>query len=235
MINKNIQLQTALLMAIILAIACIAVLYSQHIIQYYPTARQWHWVNVYWLLPAIPFLLLQRKAGLIGPFDSITDTSKRYGLPLFTGFIFGLLDLIVLKFLQHPEPYQSLPAFLQPFPYSIFLYSAGAFEVEIYYRLIPITAAMLLGRCLLNGKYAMQIFWAIAILTSLREPIEQLPSQNIWFIIYSFVSGFAMNFFQAYYYKEAGFAAAISTRLGHYLVWHILLGIFVQYVELGGK
>ena len=133
---------------------------------------------------------------------------------------------------MHPEPYTELPPFLQPFPYSIFLYFSGALEIEVFYRLIPITLILLLGKWFSDGKYFNIFLWSAIILTSLREPLEQLPNGEFWFVTYYFLTGFLMNYLQAIYFKNAGFLASLTLRLGHYLFWHILLGLYVQYVEL---
>jgi hypothetical protein len=133
---------------------------------------------------------------------------------------------------MHPEPYTELPPFLQPFPYSIFLYFSGAFEIEVFYRLIPLTLILLLGKWLAGGKYFDTFLWSAIVLTSLREPIEQLPNGELWLVVYSLLTGFLMNYFQAIYFKNAGFLASLTLRLGHYLFWHILLGIYVQFFEL---
>lgn len=41
-----------------------------------------------------------------------------------------------------------------------------------------------------------------------------------------------MNFLQAIHYRKAEFLATLSLRLGHYLLWHVLLGVYVENVEL---
>ena len=88
-----------------------------------------------------------------------------------------------------------------------------------------------MGSLLSKGRYYHLFFLFGVIVTSLREPLEQLPNGATWFVIYAFLSGFLMNFLQAIWYKKAGFLASLSLRLGHYLFWHILLGIYVQYFE----
>ncbi len=152
--------------------------------------------------------------------------------PLFIGSVFGVLDVLVIKMMMHPEPYTELPPFLQPFPYSLFLYFSGALEVEVFYRLIPLTLIFLLGKWAEGGKYFEVFAWTAIVLTSFREPLEQFPSGPWWFVAYAFLSGFLMNFFQALCLKNAGFLASLSVRLGHYLFWHILLGAYVEFVEL---
>ncbi len=153
-------------------------------------------------------------------------------LPVAIGIVFGILDLLVFKVILHPEAYRELPPFTQPFPYSMFLYFSGAFEVEVFYRLIPLTLILIIGNWYKKGKYYMIFFWAGAILTAIREPLEQLPDGGILLLVYSLLTGFLMNFLQAVWYRKAGFLASLSVRLGHYFVWHILLGIYIEYHDL---
>jgi hypothetical protein len=41
-----------------------------------------------------------------------------------------------------------------------------------------------------------------------------------------------MNLWQAYQYKKAGFLGALMIRYGHYLIWHILLGVYIEFFVL---
>ncbi|KAA3440505.1 hypothetical protein [Rufibacter hautae] len=185
-----------------------------------------------WLMLALPFLWLQPQAGLPNIWEPTVNRKQRIWLPVAIGLVFGALDILVVKMILHPDPYTELPPFLQPFPYSIGLYFSGALYVEVFYRLVPITLVLLLEQIIWRGKYAHVAFWGIATLSALREPLEQFPDGAWWFIVYSFGSGFAFNFLQALYLKKAGFLATLLIRLSHYLLWHILLGVYVEYVEL---
>lgn len=215
-------------------IAFLGIIYGNAIKTDYNNLRIWSYENILLLGIGIPFLFLQSKASLPDFLDSSVPNKKRFFYPLLIGVLFGLLDIIVIKLIQHPEPYTELPPFLQPFPYSLFLYFSGALEIEVFYRLIPLTVLLLIGKWTAGGKYFNYFMWTAIVLTSLREPLEQLPSGNTLLIIYSLLTGFLMNYFQAVYFKKAGFLASLTLRLGHYLCWHILLGVYVQYVELAG-
>ncbi|WP_207433622.1 hypothetical protein [Sabulibacter ruber] len=188
--------------------------------------------GIAWLMVALPFLWLQPQAGLPNLWEPTVYRQQRIWLPVAIGLVFGALDILVVKMILHPEPYTELPPFLQPFPYSIGLYFSGALYVEVFYRLVPITLVLLLERIICKGKYASIAFWGIAVLSALREPLEQFPDGAWWFVAYSFASGFAFNLLQAIYLKKAGFLATLLIRLSHYLLWHILLGVYVEYVEL---
>jgi hypothetical protein len=218
--------------AIFLIIAIVGLFYGRAIAAQYEFIRVWDFANIVLLLIGVPFLFFQYKARLPDFWQRDVRNKKRILYPLLTGIFFGILDILVFKIIQHPQPYATLPPFLQPFPYSLFLYFSGALEVEVFYRLIPMTIILFIGNRYKGGKYYKHSFWFGALLTSLREPLEQLPDGSLLLILYSFGTGFLMNFIQALWYKRSGFLASLFVRLGHYLLWHILLGMYVQYFEL---
>lgn len=190
--------------------------------------------NIDTILMSLIALLLffQKPAGFPSPSDKNISNKNRFWIPAAAGVVFGLLDILTIRVILHPEPYQSLPPFLQPFPYSVFLYVNGAIYMEIFYRLLPFMLVMLPASRYTPEKYHLPIFLVIATISSLAEPIMQFPEGPTWFRIYATASGFAMNFLQAWYFRKYGFFASLSVRLGHYLFWHILQGIYVEQFEL---
>ena len=216
---------------ILLTVVIITVLYGASLEQDGIAVRRWNWNNLLLVLPVIPLLFLQQKASL--PAIQTINEKKNGWLSTFgVGMLFGLLDVLIVKFIMHPEPYKELPPFLQPFPYSTFLYSSGALEVELYYRMIPLTVFLLINTFLLKKKFRNIFIIVLGIITSLIEPIQQFPGGALWFVFYATISGVAMNAWQFRSYLKYGFAASLAVRLGHYLIWHILLGIYVEFIEL---
>lgn len=215
-----------------LIIAGLGIVYAYQIKDQFSMLRIWQINNLLWLLIGIPFLFVQSKANLPDFWESSVHSSYRLINPLLIGIGFGVLDVLIIKVLMHPEPYLELPPFLQPFPYSLLLYFSGAFEIEVFYRLIPLTIFCLIGSYLYQGKYYTFFFYTGAVLTALREPLEQMPDSGFLFVSYALISGFLMNYLQAVWYKKQGFVASLIVRLGHYLMWHIVLGVYVQYFEL---
>ena len=198
----------------------------------YPNLRLWDFQNILLLSVGIPFLFLLPKAELkFIDSDQLTIKQEIY-IPANIGIMFGLLDLLVIEFILPHDRHISLPPYTQPFPYSIFLYFSGALEIELFYRLIPMALVLFLFKKFKEGKYFHHAFIIIAILTSLREPLEQIPGGHAWFILYSLATGFGMNYLQAYYFKSQSFISSLSIRLGHYLIWHILNGLVIQYFIL---
>jgi len=231
MITKNIR-NNLITYFIILLITLTGIYFGNHFVTKYFFLRVWEITNILLLLVGVPFLFFQAKSKLPDFWQSEVTNSNRFLLPIAIGIVFGILDVLIFKVILHPQPYQDLPPFTQPFPYSMFLYFSGAFEVEVFYRLIPLTLILLIGNWYKKGKYYMIFFWTGAILTSIREPLEQIPDGGIMLLSYSLLTGFLMNFLQAIWYRKAGFLASLSIRLGHYLIWHILLGIYIEYHEL---
>ncbi len=231
MIRKDI-ISNLLTYFLLLLVAVTGIYFGNNFVVKYQFLRVWEITNILLLLVGVPFLFLQTKAKLPDFWQSGILNSSRFLLPVAIGIVFGILDVLVFKVILHPLPYRELPPFTQPFPYSMFLYVSGAFEVEVFYRLIPLTLILLIGNWFKKGKFYMIFFWAGAILTAVREPLEQLPDGSVALLVYSVLTGFFMNFLQAIWYRKAGFLASLSVRLGHYFIWHILLGIYIEYHDL---
>jgi hypothetical protein len=217
---------------VLLSICLLGILYGRWIQEDYAFIRLWDFENLAWMLLGIPFLFIQKYAGIPDFWDINISNKSRLYHPVLIGAVFGILDVVVIKWMMHPEPYTELPPFLQPFPYSLFIYLSGAFEIEVFYRLIPITIMAILGKKLFSGRYFNLFLWIGIIASSLREPLEQWPAGHPVFIFYAVFSGFLMNLIQGICFFRYGFVAAYTLRLGHYIIWHILLGIYVQYFEL---
>lgn len=215
-----------------LVIALIGIFYGNAIKNEFEFLRIWDTSNILLLLLGIPFLFLFDRLHIPNLWDNNIPFQNKLYWPIIIGAVFGLLDIFVLKILVHPEPYTSLPPYLQPFPYSLFLFFSGALEIEVFYRLIPISLILLISLVVKKNSYSNYFFWIASVLTAIREPLEQLPSEGTLLIIYSFFTGFLMNFFQAIYFKKYGFLSCLFIRLGHYLFWHILLGVYVEFFEI---
>jgi hypothetical protein len=174
---------------------------------------------------------LAPRTGFPSLADSRISGWQRYWLPLFTGIGFGIVDVAFFKVFIHPEPLTALTPSMQPFPYSLLLYTSGALETEAIHRLIPIPLLMwLIGGFMLKDARSAKLFWVLAVLTSLVEPYMQMITGSVGLMIFSFLSGFIFNFIQALCFRWYGFLACLFVRLGHYLVWHILFGIITEFV-----
>lgn len=224
--------RTILAYLIFTAIAVIGIFYGKQIEPAYQGIRIWKVENIGLILIGLPFALLLPSAGLPNFTPSPLFSKKQMLIPIMIGVRFGILDVITIEWMLPHPPHTTLPAYTQPFPYSIFLYFSGAFEIEVFYRLIPLTILLLFFHRYKKGKYFEAAFYTGAVLTSLREPLEQWPQGPVWFVLYALTTGVAMNFIQALLFRRQGFMPALYVRLGHYLIWHIANGVMIQYLLL---
>lgn len=221
--------------ALIFLVCLITWLWGILFLQNKPEYRIFGLSGILLVLSGFALVPFQKAAGFPDLLDREVAGRKRFVEPFFIGIAFAIADVIVFKLILHPEPYTSLPPFLQPFPYSLLLFFSGAVYCEVLYRLLPLTLILILISLITRGKGAGRYFWILAVLTSLWEPLEQTGNALPWVMGYTFISGFLFNFLQAVYYRKAGFLSSLSVRQGHYFLWHILLGIYVQHSLMAGK
>ncbi len=112
------------------------------------------------------------------------------------------------------------------FPASVFVYTAGAIAVECLYRLIPIGSLyFLIAHLALRRRGEAIVFWALAVLTSLIEPLSQAGLAGdrllVWVL---FASIFAFNLVEAMLWRRFGWIALLLSRLVFYLIWHVAVG-----------
>lgn len=172
---------------------------------------------------------LAPHTGFADLLDTRVSRWQRWGRPLLVGLAFASADVGVYKWVIHPGPVTSLTPFMQPFPYSVLLFGSGALYTDCLYRLIPIPVLMwLVGGLLLKNPRNTGLFWVLAGVTSLVEPYQQLITDSPALIVYSFGTGYAMNVLQAVFFRYYGFLAALTIRLGHYALWHVAFGLWVE-------
>lgn len=210
----------------------ITIIYGNYLTNQNQLVRLWNFSNLLYILPIIPLLLLQPLLNIpvnTNRWFTVNFWKKTFGV----GVLFGLLDVLVIKVLMHPQPYEALPPFLQPFPYSIFLYTSGALEIELDYRLLPLVLALLLVKWQPKWFNKKLVVLVIGFISSCIEPLLQFPeNSSLPFILYACISGLAMNGWQFWCLYKYGFSGNMAVRLGHYCIWHVLLGIYVEFIEL---
>lgn len=194
-----------------------------------PSLRQFGWDSVGLVALGLVGLWLAPRTGFADGFDWRVSHAQRFVGPFVIGLGFAVADIAVYKLVIHPEPITALMPFMQPFPYSLLLFGSGAMYVECLYRFLPIPVLMALTGWLWPRLQRSQgLFWTLALLTSLVEPLEQLITDSPALIAYSFGTGYAMNLLQAVFFRHYGFLAALFVRLGHYALWHVAFGLWVE-------
>jgi hypothetical protein len=201
-----------------------------------PRAQLFAWpVIVGFGLAGLVGVWLSDRTGFPSAWDPRVSDRQRLLYPIAMGLLIGVL-MAALDTLTHgtrifAEIY-GLERFNAPFPGSPLFYTGGAILVEVIYRLVPIPLLLwLISILALRGRAQTQVFWVLAVLTSLFEPVTQLLDAIerglLPLALAQGVPGFALNLSQAVFFRRYGFLAAILARVGMYLVWHVAYGNFI--------
>jgi hypothetical protein len=194
----------------------------------------WPAIGVFGALGLIG-IMLSHATGFPAAWDQRVDARQRFLIPALAGVVLGCVQSALNPIFNWTGFFTQASgmAFNAPWPGSVLFYTSGAIEVEVLYRLIPVCLLLWLTSSLvLRGRAQMQIFWLLAVVSSLIEPSDQdLPDlgggASLGQVGVGFAIDFALNFTQAVMFRRYGFLAAIIVRVAFYLVWHVAYGNFV--------
>ncbi|HSL30946.1 MAG TPA: hypothetical protein VK900_17225 [Anaerolineales bacterium] len=177
---------------------------------------------------------LSMRTGFPDAWDATVSNRQRLFIPILAGLVLGSLflatDLITgLSRLQEEQGIvQSTDV---AFPASLIFYPAASIVAEVPYRLLTIPLLLGLVSIFIRGQSARErVFWVLAILTSLIEPLtNNATSQVLAPIALAFVliQSFGTNLLQAAFFRKYGFVAAILVRAAFYIPFHVI-GFFVK-------
>lgn len=178
------------------------------------------------------FLLNLTK--LKGLWDDSVSIKQKLIYPLIIGLLFGAMQVIydLMTGLNAMDAASmGVESLNVVFPYSIPFYFGGAVITNIIYYLILIPIVVFIfSTKLLKGKAEDKVFWSIGILVALIEPltnpginyITQHGALGIPVILFVLL----FNLLSIWHIRKFGFISAIFLRVGDYIVWHILYGLF---------
>jgi hypothetical protein len=193
------------------------------------------------LLGLIGILFLNRST-LRGLWDGDLTARQKVLMPLATGIVLGgvhlllrlviPIDAAIAAFVQS----QGLERIAPSLAGAILGYFSGGILINILYFLILIPPVVyLVSDRLLKGQRQAIVFWSIAALLALWEPLTNPP---LAFSIERFgalgalvlvVFGFLFCGVQAWFMRAFGFVALVFVRIGLYAVTHVL------YPRLSGR
>lgn len=177
---------------------------------------------------------LSMRTGFPNAWDARITNTQRLVVPILTGLVLGGLFLatdLVTNMSQLQQEHLNIQSTDVVFPGSIFVYSAAAIYVEVVYRLLLIPLLLGIFSIVVRGQSSREkIFWVLAILTSLIEPLTNTAaSQYLAPLALAFVlvQAFGANFLQAIFFRKYGFLAAILLRVAFYIPYHVI-GSFLR-------
>ncbi|WP_418790494.1 hypothetical protein [Phosphitispora sp. TUW77] len=181
---------------------------------------------IMFLASALGFVALRiaKRTGFPDIWEEGISTKQRFIIPVFTGLAFAAVEIIIGIIMQMPKNMHV------DFPLSIPVYLSVGILSEIIFHLIPIVFLLwLISNVILKGRGQNQVFWILAFLISLWEPILQTIMTykmgivtDITFSAIILVFGFAGNMIPVSFFRKYGFLTVIIWRLTDYLIWHII-------------
>ena len=202
------------------------------------------WGNiVIFSLVGLAGVWLADRTGFMPALDPRVSNRQRYLIPLLIGGIIGTLALLLDLMTQSSQRLAELmgeSSFNTDFPASLFVYTGGTVLIEAIFRLFIFPALLgLISYVILKKRWQEQIFWGLAILLSLLEPLGQFSGQLGYapsadplqfFLAFSypyFVVNYILALSQAYVFRTYGFLASFTLRIGYYIIWHIVYGSLI--------
>jgi hypothetical protein len=176
-------------------------------------------------------LFLSKRTGFPEWWDARVSARARLLLPVGIGLVAGALFLLVEHFTHFDQIAAATTGKASinvPFPASIYFYLGGAIITEILYRLAPLPILLwLISSLALRHHFQRQVFWILAILLSLVEPLAQVTvfAGHLQVMLILGSSIYAVNLLEAWLFRRYGFLAPVTLRLSFYLVWHIIGGV----------
>ena len=187
-----------------------------------------------WTASGLLGVMLADRTGFPPAWGEPGTNAKRVWLPLMLGVALGIVAIITdlaTGWTKVVAEKMHLPTIHIEFPASALIYPGGAIIVEVIYRLLLIPLLLwLISGVILRGRQEERVFWVLAVLTSLLEPLSQDlrgiitgPSRLAFGCV--FAQDYALNLGQAWLFRRYGFLSAILLRVFFYLVWHVLWGL----------
>ena len=183
-----------------------------------------------WIVLGGVGVFLAERTGFPPPWGEPGSNRRRLWIPAATGLGLGALAIVTEKLTQWTEivaAKMNLPSIHIAWPASALIYPGGAIIVEVVYRIFLIPLLLwLISSVILRGRQQERVFWILAALTSLLEPVSQDlhdaiagPSRVAFAAV--FAQDYALNFSQAWLFRRYGFLSAVLLRIVFYFVWHV--------------
>lgn len=191
----------------------------------HPQARQAliQWKEIF-LLAAMGFALvrLAPRAGFPDLWNDQVSQTSRFLVPAGLAILFAGLTMAESLLYQWPN-------FHVPFPQSVFVYGSASVLYELKYHLMPMVLIVWAGYDLgLGDTGGRRLFWIVAILVSVYEPLNQLPGMvkmgmvsGTFSIAASGTKIFLGNLVPLYLFRRSGLLAMIVFRFVTYMLWHV--------------
>jgi hypothetical protein len=186
-------------------------------------------IGAIWLVGWVGVFLAPRT-GFAEMWQKDISNIKRFLIPFLIGSGFGLITIIF----DYIRPLGETS--LIKFPASVVAYPLAGILEEIIFRLfLTTTFVWIISNILFRSRWQVEAFWGVAVFLGVFYTLSQISLYQSLvgtidlFILAQFFVVVAVNFIvAAYLYRKYGFLAALSMRMGDYLLWHIIWGAIAK-------
>jgi hypothetical protein len=171
-------------------------------------------------------------APLPGMWESKIGLGQKLVAPIFVGLILGAAEVATDHFTgwgAQMAAAMKMPTIHIAWPLSVPIYGGGAILVSIIYflTLLPFLV-WLISSVLLRGRGVNVVYWLVALPLAVVEPLTQgdfsaIPKGGAPAAAFA-VEDLALNLAQVWFFRRAGFIAAVLVRVAFYGVWHVAWG-----------
>jgi hypothetical protein len=181
-------------------------------------------------------LRLSQKLDYAGLWDARVSNKQRFLIPALIGIGLGVFFIIADAVLSRFHTLGTLPH--PPFPASLVASAAAGIGEELIFRLFFISFwVWLISRVILKKRWKNQIFWIMAVLSTIAFVAGHIPSvmiilglntvSKIPFALMTeiIVLNGILSIFAAYYFRKFGFLAPVGIHFWTDVVWHIVWGL----------
>lgn len=180
--------------------------------------------------------VLAGKLGIPDLLEPSVNNRQRYVLPLFAGLAVGAFFIVADIALR---PFHGLGAIPHPtFPASLVASVNAAIGEETIFRLFLIPFwVWLVSAVILKGRAQTQVFWVVALVSTvafaaghlpsvlLLLGIEQIADVPTAILVEVFLLNGVLSIAAAWLFLRYGFIAAVGTHFWTDIVWHVLYGL----------
>jgi membrane protease YdiL (CAAX protease family) len=180
--------------------------------------------------------VLSRKVGFPDIWDPGVTNTNRFLVPAFIGVTAGIFLILGDQVFSRYNTVGLLPH--PPFPTSLVASFTAGIGEEIIFRLLFISFwVWLISDKILKGKKQNAVFWVISLLSALAFAFAHIPAfmfLNHWksfaeipgvLLTELILLNGVVGLLAAWYFRKAGYLAAIGIHFWTDIVWHLAWGL----------
>ena len=171
---------------------------------------------------------LMHRTGFPAALDPRVSNRARVLVPAAIGFALGALQVgvdLATGYTRLADAAHGVQQQYTGFWPMLLVFTAVPVMVEALYRFLLVPLVLwLVSSLLLRGRAQQVVFWILAALTSLWEPLTQTTViDGIGPLLFAVLLslGWLLNFAEAATWRRAGILAPFALRVAFYLVWHV--------------